>query len=67
MTQQQKEIAIGEVAEIFGVKIKCVEETDDIFCDVCCFEWSSKQCRSLLCGGNERSDGKYVHFEILIK
>ena len=60
---ERKFIAGGEIIEI---KIKCVgTKAFEINCDCCAFSKSSDSCEIYECSDELRSDGKYVHFEII--
>jgi len=60
---ERKEIAVGEIIDI---KLKCVETKEfEINCDYCAFSQSRDICEIYECSDELRSDGKYVHFEIV--
>jgi hypothetical protein len=60
-----KELAIGEIETILGVKIQCVEDTEsDLFCENCYFnpDFMAEQCFISKCSSIGRTDGKNVYF-----
>jgi hypothetical protein len=58
----KKELAIGEIAEISGVKIKCVESNNGDSTD-CLSCVKSPICLDMPCHVHERTDGKNVYYE----
>jgi len=58
---KQKEIAIGEVAEIDGVKVKCVDDCSGMQ-DFKCALKNLGICHTIACAKHERSDTKSVYF-----
>ena len=53
-----KELAIGEIGEIDGVKVKCVEGPE---CHLCAF--CGRNCSSVMCTPGTRLDQNAVYFE----
>ena len=69
MSDEVKELAIGEVGEIDGVRVKCVEgdQSPDVFvCYSCLFakdDCEVGRCSKVACHPSERIDGLYVIFK----
>lgn len=58
-----KELAIGEETII---RIKCVEDGNKVGCQSCALINNAMGlCREIECSKYNRTDGKYVHFEIV--
>lgn len=65
-----KEIAIGEIAEINGIKVRCVvtQISEHGRCSSCIGFKFPKKCAKLpACSDSVRSDGNLVHFEAVTK
>ena len=54
---------IGEVFEVDGVNIVCVEDTDESTCNDCFF--SKRDCGDIKCIYSNRKDNKNVLFKEL--
>ena len=65
----KKEIKVGEIVEIDGVRVQCVEQVepiDNIFeiCDIC-YQKSFFNCNQICCRHYQRKDRKNVYFKKL--
>lgn len=59
-----KELAIGEVGEIDGVKVRCVTTLTPEICTGCCFlEKQYARCSKIACQSFKRKNGDDVIFE----
>lgn len=65
---EPKELAIGEIAEIDGVRVRCVEHVSggEFDCKLCAFQRPRICPKSSQCIGADRSDGREVHFEEVV-
>ena len=64
MSDETKELAIGEEGVIDGVKVRCVEFLAIGDCRNCHFRHDSiESCNARKCTPFERADSKWVYFE----
>ena len=65
MSDETKELAIGEEGVIDGVKVRCVEGIrGTMVCKKCCFKYRPlSSCNARKCTPFERADSKWVYFE----
>lgn len=60
-----KELAIGEIGLIWGVKVEVVETAIHDVCENCAFSVNKgyNKCPSNVCGPKKRKDKKSVYFK----
>ena len=63
MSDEVKELAIGEIGEIDGVKVECVEADMHVCCELCVFsDKTLQECGDYKCTPSIRTDGKWAYF-----
>lgn len=64
---EPKELAIGEIGEIDGVKVRCIARIDEQNpCGRCFADGTRSRCSSTPCLPTERDDGLDVVFEEVV-
>ena len=65
MSDETKELAIGEEGVIDGVKVRCVEGIrGTMVCKKCCFKYRPLSfCEAVKCSPNERTDRVFAVFQ----